>query len=136
MGVQQPTFKQKFNRFMDINFRGKVKVTTISRDNETGGYRFDTVVMDRKDVPTEALHNTGDKSQYTIDHIRKRWPYRNEESGFSAIDLCLWMESNEINDCLAYKWNGMQFFTNKKLWLIILIAVGVLVGFYVLKGGF
>lgn len=134
MGMQQPTFKQKYQRFKDIHFNGKVKVTTISRDPETGGYRFDTVIMDRKDIPTDALHNSEDSTRFTIDTIKKRYPYRDDERGFSAIDLYLWMISNEINDCLAYKWNGLQFFANKKMWLVIAVCVAALVGFYVFKG--
>ena len=137
MGLQQPTFKEKFQRFKDLHFNGKVTVKNLARDTETGGYRIDIDVIEKKDVDTSiAVHESGNPYSYTIDRIRRRWPYRTNEKGFSAIDLNLWMESNEINDCLAYKWNGLQFFSSKKVWLIIGIAAAVVIAFYVLKGGF
>ena len=137
MGMSQPTFKQKFRRWWNIHQKGKVLVKTISRDEETGGYRMDIVECDRADVPTEALHDTGCAYSFTIDKIGVRWPYREDEKGFSAIDLCLWMESNDINDALAYKWNNMQFFNDKgKYILIIAVAALALVAFYVFKGNF
>lgn len=135
MGIEKPTFKQKWQRFKDVYFNGKAVVSTISRDEETGGYRIDNVVADSEDVPTEAVHNSGESSKYTIDRIKVRYPYREYEKGFSAIDLYLWMINNDINDCLAYKWNGMQFFSNKKMWLIIGIATVAVIAFYVIKGG-
>lgn len=135
MGLEKPTFKQKRQRFKDLYINGKTLVSTISRDEETGGYRIDKVVVDARDVPTEAVHNSGENKTFTIDRIKVRYPYREYEKGFSAIDLYLWMINNDINDCLAYKWNGMQFFSNKKLWLIIGIAAVAVIGFYIIKGG-
>lgn len=137
MGLQQPTFKQKLKRFWMIYFKDYVRLTTISRDPVTNGYRFDTELVMRKDVPVEAVHNSGDKHGFTIDRIGVRHPYRYDENGFSAIDLNLWLESNEINDCLAFKWDGFGSGIESKHVIIIAgVLIAGLVVYYVLKGGF
>ena len=137
MGLEEPTFKQRFKRFWEIYVKGYVRLTTISRDEETGGYRFDTVTMRRKDLPIEAVHNSGDRHGYTIDKIKVKHPYRYDEAGFSAIDLNLWLDSNEINDCLAFKWDGFGSSIEPKH---IIIIAGVLIAaiavYYVIVGGF
>lgn len=137
MGIQTPTFKQKFRRWWDIHFKGLVTLTTIDRDPETGGYRMDTVLMKRSEIPVEAVHNSGDPYGYTIDKIAIRHPFRTDENGFTAIDLNLWLESNDINDCLAFKWDGFSKSIDSKMLLIIagILLAGVVV-FYVIKGGF
>ena len=136
MGTQQPTFKQKLGRMYRMWFKGYVTVTTISRDEETGGYRFDTVEMLRKDVPVEAVPNTGNSHAFTIDKIGVQHPFRESENGFSAIDLNLWLESNDINDALALKWDGLSGLETKHILLIVGIGLAALVIFYVVKGGF
>lgn len=136
MGTEQPTFKEKLKRFWMIYFKGYVRVTTISKDESTGGYRMDTEIMLRKDVPVEAVHNTGDSHGYTIDTVKVKYPYRYDEGGFSAIDLNLWLQNNDINDALALKWDGMKNIEPKHLVIVAAIAIGALVVYYVIKGGF
>ena len=135
MGTMQPTFKQKFRRWINLHYKGKVLLKRLSRDPETGGYRLDIEECNRSDLPTEALHQPGNPYVFTIDTIKKRWPYRTDERGFSAIDLCLWMESNDINDALAYKWNNLNFFNEKGKWILIIAVAGIAVLiFYLVKG--
>ena len=136
MGTQQPRFREKFKRFWRITFKGYVTVTTISRDEETGGYRFDTVDMPRKDVPIEAIPNTGNSHGFTIDKIGVHHPFRESENGFSAIDLNLWLESNDINDALALKWDGLSGLEPKHILLLAGIGIAALVIWYVMSGGF
>ena len=137
MGIQTPTLKQKIKRWWDTRIKGLVTLTTISRDEETGGYRMDTILMERAEIPVEAVHNTGDPYGYTIDKIAVRHPFRTDENGFTAIDLNLWLESNDINDCLAFKWEGFEKQIDSKMILIIggILLAGVVI-WYVLKGGF
>lgn len=137
MGLHKPTFKQKFRRWWDTRIKGKVTLTTISRDPETGGYRFDTVLTTREELPIEAVHNTGDPYGFTIDAIGVRHGFRDSENGFSAIDLNLWLESNDINDCLALKWDGFEKVISTKtvIYITAALIMGLIV-FYVAKGGF
>ena len=136
MGTQQPTFKEKFGRFWRTTFKGHVTVTTISRDDETGGYRFDTVDMPRKDVPVEAVPNTNNRHGFTIDRIGVKHPFRESENGFSAIDLNLWLESNDINDALALKWDGLSGLEPKHILIIVGVGIAALVIWYVMSRGF
>ena len=101
MGLHKPTFKQKFRRWWDTRIKGKVTLTTISRDPETGGYRFDTVLTTREELPIEAVHNTGDPYGFTIDAIGVRHGFRDSENGFSAIDLNLWLETQDTLQAIA-----------------------------------
>lgn len=136
MGTQQPKLRQKLGRLWRIYVKGYVTVTTISRDPETDGYRFDTVEMLRKDVPVEAIPNTGNNHGFTIDKVGVKHPFRESENGFSAIDLNLWLESNDINDALALKWDGLSGLEPKHILIIVGIGIAALVVWYVMSGGF
>lgn len=118
-----------------INFKGYVRLTTLSRDPETGGYRMDTELVLKKDLPVEAVHNTGDRNGFTIDNIKVKYPYREDENGFTAIDLNLWLESNDINDALALKWDGLKMVEPKHVVLIGAITIAIVVVVYVVMRG-
>lgn len=136
MGIEKPTFREKLGRFWRVHLLGKnVLLKTISLDPETGGYRIDITETTKPELPVEAVHQTGDKTSWVIDKVQTKRPYNNQENGFSAIDLNLWLESNEINDALALKWKGLQGLDSRKMGIIIAGLVIVAVVIYVIMGG-
>lgn len=136
MGIEKPTFFEKLGRFWRVHLLGKnVLLKTISMDPETGGYRIDITETTLSELPVEAVHQTGDKTSWVIDTVKTKRPYNNQENGFSAIDLNLWLESNEINDALALKWNGLQGLNSRKMGIVIAGVVILAVVLYVIMGG-
>lgn len=76
------------------------------------------------------------KNEYAIDMINIKHDYNQNDYGFSAIDLNLWLESNTINDALALKWNGLEGLLDKrKLSMILIIGVIAVIVVYVLMAG-
>ena len=136
MGLEKPTFMEKLGRLWRVHILGKnVLLKTISTDPETGGYRIDIVETTKKELPVEAVHQTGDKTSWVIDKVKIKRAYNHSENGFSAIDLNLWLESNVINDALALKWNGLQGLNPRKMGIIIAgLVIGAIV-IYVIMGG-
>ena len=136
MGLEKPTFMEKLGRFWRVSLLGKnVLLKTISLDPETGGYRIDITETTKKELPVEAVHQTGDKTSWVIDTVKVHKPYNNQENGFSAIDLNLWLESNVINDALALKWNGLKGLTPRKMGILIAGGVVLAIVLYMIMGG-
>lgn len=136
MGLEKPTLMERLGRFWRVHILGKnILLKTISLDPETGGYRIDIIETTKQELPVEAVHETGDNTSWVIDTIKVHKPYNNQENGFSAIDLNLWLESNVINDALALKWNGLKGLTSRKMGFLIAGLVVIAIVLYVVMGG-
>lgn len=136
MPLERPRFRQKLGRWYRMFFKGVVLLHRIERDFDTNGYKITTEETTRAELPLEALQVVGKKNEYAIDMINIKHDYNQNDYGFSAIDLNLWLESNTINDALALKWNGLEGLLDKrKLSMILIIGVIAVIVVYVLMAG-
>lgn len=135
MPIQKVPFKMKLGRFWRTFFKGYVLLHRLQRDPETGGYKIVTEETLKEDLPIEAVHQTGKKGHYWIDEIRVIHPYNDDDNGFTAIDLNLWMESSAFDDAMAMKGTGLNGLDSKKtvMWAVVAI-VAVIVIYVVMQG--
>ena len=106
------SLSEKFRRWKLINFEGYVKLRTLDRDENSGEFVSEMVLLKRSQLPKEAVQCTGEKSTYCVDKIKdSEWyigcHYRNMallEYQFTASDAALYMQSNKIDNALAVNW--------------------------------
>lgn len=136
MPLERPRFRQKLGRWYRMFFKGVVLLHRIERDFDTNGYKITTEETTLSELPLEAVRVVGKKNEFAIDEINIRHEFNQNDYGFSAIDLNLWLESNTINDALALKWNGLEGLLDKrKLSMILIIGVIAVIVVYVLMAG-
>lgn len=136
MPLEKPKLRQRLGRAYRMFFKGVVLLHRIERDFDTQGYRITTEETTRAELPLEAVQVSGKKNEYAIDMIGTKHAYNQNDYGFSAIDLNLWLESNTINDALALKWDGLQgLMDKKKLSMILIVGVIAVIVMYVFMSG-
>lgn len=120
--------QDKIDSYLDT--RVKLYVLTYEGDEEGNGEYTNTVsYMVRRDLPREAVHVSGEKNAYFIDKVK--CGRRASPDECTAVDLCYWMENNDIDDALALKWSD-KFNTNMDMKKVIIIGVALIVAVIVL----
>lgn len=136
MPIEKPKLRQKLGRWWRMFFKGVVLLHRIERDFDTNGYKIITEETTLGELPVEAVKVLGKKNEFAIDSVNVKHDYNQNDYGFSAIDLNLWLESNTINDALALKWDGLQgLLDKKKLSAVLIVGVIALIVIYVLMAG-
>lgn len=95
--------QQKIDKYLDAKV--KLYVLTYSGDEDGNGEYTNTVShLKRRDLPREAVHVSGEKGAYFVDSVKCGRKANPDEC--TAVDLCYWMENNDIDDALALKWSS------------------------------
>lgn len=92
----------------------------LTYDDRTEEYTLTEYKVMRQHLPANAVHVTGHKGHYFLDLVHPKKQCDPEKC--TAIDLNLWMENNDINDALLYKYTAGQI-DNKKIITIAVIAI-------------
>ena len=80
----------------------EVKLFTLDYDQTKEEYILSESRTTFPELPSGAVHVTGQKRTYFWDRVRAHEP----DSGITAADLNLYMLNNSINDALAYHFNA------------------------------
>lgn len=113
---------------------GYVIFRTLSRDEKTGDFLLDTVLVKRSDLPTAAVAVTNEKNTYCLDTIKtSKWYQENRpkiedpcEAQFTARDAYLHMKTNKYDNVMSVKWEESQKPDYKKFILPVVGGIAVL----------
>lgn len=126
-----------FKRWFYTRFKGYVILREFGTywDASTEQADIDKCIYDcyithrlirKKDLPSEAVHCTGEPYTFSIDRSQIRWG--EHDNGFRATDAWLYLKYNGFDDCLTKKWTDIDHLNPKKLMFIMgAVAVGLVV---------
>ena len=131
------SLSEKWRRFKLVHFGGYVILKTLTRDDRKVEYTLETTLIPRSELPEDAVKVTGENNTYCLDKIKKSQWYAEsraelmitqnyKQRQFNASDAALYMTTNKIDNALAVKWLSKYDEDDRKKWMVLLAAIGVI----------